>query len=158
MTSHLFKSFVARFALVGAIAAVMVGFSAAPAFAATVNATPDSELSWTEPTTLEVTGTEYAASTQYRVGLCSAEKYGFMGVPACSAFKTVTSNGSGNISTTLDVERENENVHFNIPPPANGGQPETFTCAGEEGDDICRVVVATHGAFPSILAGEIVTW
>jgi hypothetical protein len=158
MTSQLPRSFAARFALAGAIAALMVGFTAAPALAYTANATPDSGLSWEEPTTVEVTGTEYAASTQYRVGLCSAETYGIFGIPACSAFKSVTSNGSGNISTTLEVERENENVHAGIMPPFNAGQPGTFICAGEEGDDICEIVVATHGGAPSILAGEIVSW
>lgn len=158
MTSQLPRSFAARFALVGAIAALMVGFSAVPALAATVNASPNTGLNWEAPTAVEVTGTGYAASTNYRVGLCSAEPYGPYGIPACSQFETVTSNGSGNISTTLEVERENENVHASIMPPFNFLQPAAFTCAGEEGDDICEVVVATHGGAPSILAGQVVTW
>lgn len=158
MTSQLPKSFAARFALVGAIAAVMVGFAAAPAFAYTINVTPSTGLNWEAPTTVEVTGTEYAASTQYRVGLCSAEPYGPFGIPACNTFKTVTSNGSGNIATTLEVERENENVHASIMPPFNLLQPAEFVCAGEEGDDVCQVVVASHGGAPAILKGQVVTW
>lgn len=156
MTSHSPKNFVARFALVGLIAALMVGFGAVPAFAATVNATPDSELP--ETAEVEVTGTGYAASTQYRLGLCSAEPYGMFGIPACGQFETVVSNGAGNISATLEVEKENTNVHASIMPPFNLGQPPSFTCAGEEGDDTCEVVIATHGGAPSVLAGEVVSF
>jgi hypothetical protein len=75
MTSHSPSGFAARLSLFGAIAALMVGFGAVPAVAATADATPDSGLSATEATAVEVTGSGYAASTQYRAGLCSAETY-----------------------------------------------------------------------------------
>lgn len=158
MTSHSPSGFAARFALLGAVTALMVGFGAVPAFGATVNATPDSGLAATEATELKVTGSGYAASTQYRAGLCSAETYGMLGIPACGQFETITSNASGEVSTTLEVEKENVNVHAGIPFPLNLGQPAEFTCEGEAGDDACEVVIATHGGAPSILAGELVSF
>jgi hypothetical protein len=80
-----------------------------------------------------------------------------LGIPACGAFSTVTSDGSGNISTSLSVNKENVNVHAGIPFPFNLGQPSEFTCKGASGDK-CEVVIATHGGPPSILAGEVVTF
>jgi hypothetical protein len=158
MSSPLPKGLSGRFALIGALVALTIAFGATPAFAVTtVSATPSTELSDVEPTELTVTGSGYAASTQYRAGLCSAEPYGLMGIPACSAFETVTSNGSGNISASLFVEKENVNVHAGIPFPFNLGQPPEFICQGEEGD-VCEVVIATHGGSPSVLAGQVVTF
>ncbi|HYJ22132.1 MAG TPA: neocarzinostatin apoprotein domain-containing protein [Solirubrobacterales bacterium] len=158
MSSPLPKGLTGRIALIVALAALTIGLGATPAFAVTtVNATPDTELSDVEATKVTVTGSGYAASTQYRAGLCSAETYGLMGIPACSAFKTISSDASGNISTSLELEKENVNVHAGIPFPLNVGQPAEFTCQGEEGD-VCEVVIATHGGSPSILAGEVVTF
>jgi hypothetical protein len=157
MTSHIRN--LRRLALLTATSALLLAAGTATASAATVDATPDTELSKTEATTLEVTGTEFAKETLFRVGLCSTKPYGFFGIPACGEMLEVESDANGEISAELEVERTTFNVHSQIEPPANGGQPEFFTCAGNPLiHDRCDVVVAEHGGKKAILAGESVTF
>lgn len=145
MTSHLTKRFARRLAGITAMAALTIGVGAATAAAAEINVTPSSGLSATEASVLSVTGSGFAASQKVSVGLCSAEKYGLLGIPACGEMVEATANGSGQISTSVEVEKTTFNVHYNLPPLIKIGQPETFTCAGEVGvDDDCEIWAVNH--------------
>lgn len=134
-----------RLAMITATAALALGLGAGSAFAASVEVSPNSGLSATETTEVTITGSGYEASNEYEVGLCSAETYGIFGVPACGEPVGVVANGSGEISTSLVVQKTTFNVHSQIPFPWNLGQPETFVCAGNpEEDDECEIWAIDH--------------
>lgn len=148
-----------RALLIAALATMALGVGAASASAAEVSATPNTKLSKSKATNVAVSGTGFKAGEKYRVGLCSAEVYGILGIPACGEMVEVTANGSGQISTTVTVEKTTFNVHSEIPFPLNVGQPEEFTCAGNTAiNDECEIVAAAHGGTKEVLARKAVTF
>jgi hypothetical protein len=135
-----------------AVAATMLFAGASAASAASVSVAPSDTITGSSAT-LTVSGTGFAASTNYRIGECSKTPYGALGVPACGAFTTVTTDGSGNFSGSLGVTDSVTNVHAGLPAPIGTGQPTTFDCLNT-GFDQCSVWVVNHTGSPSLIASK----
>jgi Neocarzinostatin family len=149
-----------RLAILTAATALVMGLGTASAFAA-VSVTPSTGLSATTPTKVTVEGSGLAASKKFKVGLCSTTPYGMLGIPACGATVEVTSDGSGAFTTELTISKTTANVHKNLMPPLNAGQPTNFTCAGtgEEEEDECEVTVTFHnGLFSEVVGTKAVSF
>lgn len=160
MSSPKSRSLGRRLAVLTAATAMAMSLGTASALAAEIGVSPSSGLSASSPTNVAVTGSGFAASKKFKVGLCSAETYGMMGIPACGSTVEVTSNGSGAFSTGLTVEKTTFNVHSEIMWPLSEGQPEEFTCAGDPAEeDECEITVTFHnGLFSEVVATEAISF
>ena len=93
-----------------------------------------------DTTTASITGLD--PDTDYYVGLCSTTNYP-LGIPACTSFIPITTNGSGAATAVVALESNGANAHAGAP-----FQPSNVDCSAA---DSCAVKVATHGSVPAIV-------
>ena len=75
----------------------------------------------------------------YRVSLCTTERYGLFRVPACAPSKPATLNSKGQAVAHFTAQRfDNPNAHANTILVA---QPDTFDCATA---GACEILLVHH--------------